>query len=357
MVALLAIALAIAVAVPRVVAAANADELIKEGVGLRRKGDDFGALQRFEQAYQIDKSPRALAQIGLAEQALGRWVAAHEHLTQALDSKTDAWIAKNRGAINDALAVVGEHVGRLEILGGSAKAEVRVDGISRGTLPLPAPLTVATGTVSIDLSAPGFYPVQRQTVVRARQTTRESFNDLVPVPTQATAQAAVAPAPVAPAVAAASSAVSEDRAPDAPASSEPATTDTVASQPSALRASAKWVAWALGAAAFGLGAYGYVQQTNAADEFDDDCFLDSDGIVQTGRIGIKREICQERQSRVDSGYRLELIGLISGGVLVGTGLVLWLTEPAPARAGALSWGCTPAMTPGSGWWLGCRLRF
>src|SRR5688572_21173040 len=107
------------VAVPSAAASASADELIKEGVALRRQGNDLGALQRFEQAFQIESSPRALAQIGLAEQALGRWVAAHEHLTQALDSKADAWIVKNRRAITDALAVVGEHVGRLEILGAS----------------------------------------------------------------------------------------------------------------------------------------------------------------------------------------------------------------------------------------------
>src|SRR4051812_7480565 len=54
-------------------AAADALELLREGVSLRREGRDEEALQRFQRAYEIGHGGRALAQIGLAEQALGRW--------------------------------------------------------------------------------------------------------------------------------------------------------------------------------------------------------------------------------------------------------------------------------------------
>src|SRR4051812_16131890 len=69
-----------------------AEAAIRRGVDLRRQGQDDQALQEFKKAYELSPSPRAIAQIGLAEQALGRWVDAETHLEAALGSKTDAWI-------------------------------------------------------------------------------------------------------------------------------------------------------------------------------------------------------------------------------------------------------------------------
>ena len=134
-VAVAAMVLAVLV-VPRAAIAADAAALIKEAVGLRRQGKDAEALQKLQEAYETDKSARVIAQIGLAEQALGRWVPAFEHLTEALEAKKDPWIAKNRSTIASALATVAERVGKVEILGGSPGAEVRIDGVARGTLPL-----------------------------------------------------------------------------------------------------------------------------------------------------------------------------------------------------------------------------
>ena len=348
------VALALALAWPGSAAGADADELIKEGVGLRRKGDDLGALQRFEQAFQLGKTSRALAQMGLAEQALGRWVAAYEHLTQALESKTDAWIGKNRPAISEALNVVGEHVGRLEIIGGSPGAEVRLDGVIRGTLPLPAPLTTPTGTITIDVSTPGFFPVQRTTTVRARQTTRESLDPLVAIPGRDKVQPAATP--VTPA---ASTPVGPAVNPSPQASPSPvAQLDAASGQRSSVRSAAKWIAWGLGGAALGVGLFGYFRQSAAGADFNRGCGIAPDGtIMPLPGSSTSPDACRELSGRTDSGYRMELIGLVSAGVLAGTGFVLWLTEPKPAAGGAMSWVCAPGMTPSSGPWLGCRLRF
>lgn len=163
----------------RGVRAGDADDLIRQGVEHRRQGDDPGALLLFERANEMARSPRALAQMGLAEQALGRWVVASEHLKEALAASGDPWIVKNRSILNDAATRVGDHVGRLEILGGTAGAEVRLDGIPRGTLPLPGPLTTTTGTLAIDLVMAGRLPLRRTTSVRPGETTRESFDALL----------------------------------------------------------------------------------------------------------------------------------------------------------------------------------
>jgi tetratricopeptide (TPR) repeat protein len=158
---------------------ADADKLIQEGVELRRSGDDVTALERFQQALELTPSPRALAQVGLAEQALGRWTQAYEHLHKALDAKGDLWTNKHRAALVEALDHVSDHVGKVEILGGSPGAEVRFDGSPRGTLPVVEPILVPTGKVTIDIVSPGFVSVQRITVVHARESVRESFDRLV----------------------------------------------------------------------------------------------------------------------------------------------------------------------------------
>ena len=113
--------------------AGDADDLIRQGVERRRQRDDAGALHLFEQAYEAGHSPRALAQVALAEQALGKWVSAWEHLRQALAIQGDPWIAKNRVALTEAAARVGEHVGWIEIFEGPQGVEVRLDGAARGT--------------------------------------------------------------------------------------------------------------------------------------------------------------------------------------------------------------------------------
>lgn len=64
--------------------ATSVDDLIHHGVELRRHGDDSGALLEFRRAYEAGHSPRAAAQMGWAEQALGRWLEADAHLREAM---------------------------------------------------------------------------------------------------------------------------------------------------------------------------------------------------------------------------------------------------------------------------------
>jgi hypothetical protein len=355
------------------VLATDAAELIKEGVALRRQGNDTEALKKFQQAFETDKSPRVLAQIGLAEQALGRWISAHEHLNEALAAKSDGWIAKNRATINDALSVVGDHVGRIEILGGAPGAEVRIDGVPRGTLPLRGPLTLTTGTVTIDLSAPGFVPVQRTAVVRARQTSRESFDPLAPVSERPSGGAAAGRGGGGPTATVTSVTKREvaalpssepttgaggvARGDDTTPANGPDTSDSGGGGASPLRGSAKWVAWGLGVASAGLGVFGYVQQNKAADDFGKGCGVDPMGNIQplpTSMTSIQR--CHDLKGDVDSNFRLEIIGFVGAAVFVGAGFALWLTEPSASDGGTAAVACFPGLTAGNGVAMGCSFR-
>lgn len=332
----------------------NALELLREGVALRREGKDEAALQRFQRAYEIDRSPRALAQMGLAEQALGSWVLAYEHLTQALVATSDPWIATNGATLRASRDEVSQHVGRLEIHGGSPGAEVRIDGVVRGQLPFAQPLVLPIGSVTITIARTGFVPVQRVAVLRANQMTRESIEPLAPTSLGSvddhTARAEIPANPQ-----------NGPPMPDPPVQSGPpraAAPAPTGEGTSAGRASAKWIAWGAAALAAGVGLVGYAQQSSAGEQFNDSCYYD-----QTGTIRLKAKApatvdqCSAFSGRVNTWYRTEVVGLVGAAALASVGLLLWLTEPTPVAMQTSGLACAPSLTGGTAVSMGCRWHF
>jgi hypothetical protein len=338
-------------------AESDADDLIRQGVELRRKGDDAAALEKFEAAYQLSATARARAQIGLAEQALGRWAAAYEHLTDALADKADRWIEGHRSALSAALDEVEHHVGRLQILGGSQGAEVRLDGVPKGTLPLSHPIVVPAGTVTIQLAAPGFETTQRSVMVRPRALVRESFEALTP--------SAEMPA-------ARFGAEAEGNTPVGRSGAVPSATATPAvgggaqssrgePEPSlrAGRHALKWIAWGAGAVGLGVGIFGLVRQRSAGADFDGSgCRIDASGQLTTTPTATRSlDDCRALQDRVDSGFTIEVIGLTSAAALAAAGVVLWLTEPTAERPREAAMTCAPSFIAGRQAGLSCGWRF
>jgi tetratricopeptide (TPR) repeat protein len=155
--------------------AGEPDDLVKQGVDERRKGHDREALELFKRAHAIDGGVRSLAQIALAEQALGMWPEAETHLRQSLERADDPWIKKNLTALRKSAEVVASHVGSLEVWGTPAGAEVLVNGTPAGVFPLAQPLRVPSGTQSITVRAAGYVELARAVEVAAGGVTRERF--------------------------------------------------------------------------------------------------------------------------------------------------------------------------------------
>jgi hypothetical protein len=162
----------------------DVDALVNHGVELRKAGKDREALTEFQRAAQTSRTPRVVAQIALAEMALGTWVDAEEHLLEALAHPDDPWIRKNRAALEKARATADTHLGSLEIWGTPAGAEVAVDGRVAGTFPLPKPIRLSAGAVTVTVRATGYYPATRTLQVDAADLVREHV-DLSPVPAAA----------------------------------------------------------------------------------------------------------------------------------------------------------------------------
>lgn len=178
--------------------APDAEALIREGAALRRERRDEEALDRFQRAWELGRSPRARAQMAFAEQALGRWPRAEAHLREAREASTDPWIRDHLAVIDRSTEIVAGHLASLAVAGGVPGAEVLVDGHVEGTIPLPGPLRVAAGQVALEVRAPGYVTVRRSVQLAAGATARETV-DLAPAAVEPPAAVAVvAPAPIAP---------------------------------------------------------------------------------------------------------------------------------------------------------------
>nr|MBK7069462.1 PEGA domain-containing protein [Deltaproteobacteria bacterium] len=146
---------------------------ISRGVALRRQGRDAAALEVFQSAWRSSRAPRALAQVALAEQALGRWVAAEAHLVEALAAARDPWVRSRLAILQSALAEIRRHVGRLDVVGEPSGAEVVLDGAVVGQLPLSTMLRVPTGSLTFTVRSEGYFPVTRTVQVDGRYPLRE----------------------------------------------------------------------------------------------------------------------------------------------------------------------------------------
>jgi hypothetical protein len=150
----------------------DADALILRGIELRKTGDDRGALAAFERAFALAGSARALAQMALAEQALGLWLEANEHLEQALRASEDPWISAHRATLEAASREIASQLGALELSCNVAGAEVRVDGRVLGRTPFDGPVGLVAGANVIQVSSEGYFDFVRRVNVDAGQLSR-----------------------------------------------------------------------------------------------------------------------------------------------------------------------------------------
>jgi hypothetical protein len=298
--------------------AEDADGLIKRGVELRRAGDDQAALEQFRRAYDLAPSPRALAQMGLAEQALSRWVDGEAHLAKALEAAQDPWIGKYRDTLQSSRAEIARHLGWLVVTGGPAGAQLRLDGRLAGTLPLDHPLRLPAGTITLDALAEGHVLATRAVTVRPGETTNEDL------PARAANAAAVIP------VAAASVA---GRAP----SDVSAASKRSAGRPRAVA----WISTgAAVATAIAGGTLLYLGNSDA-NRYNRDC-------VSAAQAG-----CEELHSSGARKQTAGVVGLAAAGVLGATAAWLFLSSEH-ADGPDTRVACAPvALTPGAA----CVLRF
>jgi hypothetical protein len=331
--------------------AESGEALYKRGLEFRRAGKDADALEVFKQLNDLEKSPRSVAQMGLAEQALGLWVEAEGHLTEALKADDNPWIRKNRHALEGALVEINKRLGHVDVWGEPAGAEVLIDGKVVGTLPLAAPVPVVVGNIPIAVRAPGY--LERSTVVSVgpNESARERFVLQRAELSSPAVAAAESPRP-------ATAPTSDSAPPSVTVVVSPGGEASAPDRPGTLRAAAKWTAWGVGAVALGVGTFGALGQTSAGNDFNASCGLDSSGKGQPLSGSSKTPTqCQSFQNSAGTDFDLEVVGFVAAGALAVTGLVLWLTEEHHTGARSEALLCAPQYPLGSSLSIGCAVRF
>jgi hypothetical protein len=307
--------------------AQDADALIKQGVELRREGKDQEALEQFRRAFEVAPTPRALAQMALAEQALGRWVDAEAHVGKALEAARDPWIEKYRATLEQSREKISEHLGSLAVSGGPDGAALRVDGQVAGTLPLRGPLRLPTGTVSLEVSSQGHVLALRTVSIAPGLVTREDLGSPSTLISPSAAAPGSTPMPASP-----TAGTSGGDAAPVPASSG--------------RRTLEWIG---AGAAVGLGVVGasfWLAGRHDASEYNNG----------TCRMTPALASCTTLHSAGERDYAIDAVTWIAAGALGVTAAVLYLTTPESAGAGERRVACVPAFASDQAG-AACALRF
>jgi hypothetical protein len=310
---------------------------IQRGVRLRLGHQDEAALSEFQQAQELCPGPRALAQMALAEQALGRWLQAEQHLGEALAQTDNRWIRQRRAQLEAALGTIRQHVGSLQVEMEPADrvgAELQVNGATVGALPLGEPVRVVAGTITVTVRAPGCVPVTRQVVVPPGGLARETVSLVLqevpppkPAPPPAVVTLPASPAPSVPQV-------------DV---SKPQPAPVVRSRRAMLLQRLGIAAVSVGAVVLGGGvaAHAVREQNARAWNRDDACVYAPAGPLPAQ--------CQARLNAVTVGQRLAIVGYAVGGALAGAGVVLLALPASRGREKKAQTWLTVQPGPGVGW--------
>lgn len=311
----------------------RAEALIRRGVELRKAGHDDQALDAFRASYQAKPTPRALAQMGLAEQALGRWVDGERDLKGALTAPDDPWIARNLVTLKRSLAAVSEHLGSVQIVGTPAGARVVFDEREVGKLPLESAARAPAGEVMVTVSAAGFADISRKVTVVPGGLVREVIALHAVSGSPQGRLATTAPSPE----------VKEAAAPDdvpaigAGASSRPGSVSDENDAPRGSRLTGTQylglAAGVAGVAAAGVGTFFLLRAISKNDDSQPRCpqnYCDDQG-------------AKLRREAITAGDRAT-VALVVGGVLVAGGITLFLVGRPSADAASTA-RLTPVVAP------------
>jgi hypothetical protein len=335
---------------------AEAEALIREGIQLRVKGDAPRALPLFEKAYQLSRSPRTAAQLGLVELEVGAAAEAERYLTEALATPDHPWIAKNRATLKRQLEVAKRDIGELVVTGSPAGAEVSVNHKPAGRLPLAAPIRLDKGRVDIEVRAPGFEAVTDTVLIAAGKQVRRAYmlaRSLAPEPVAARAPARPEPGP------AVQTLPADTAAPGTPPS-EMLTASPAPAQSWYTRRPVFWVTAGAALAALALGTVEAFDAAAKRNTFNDHT-SDVGGVpYQDCGTASLSAACQPLKDAYDRALTLSVVGFAAAGVLAsGASAMLLLSRQSRTGASdsggsAHALGCLPdPITRG----LTCNLRF
>jgi tetratricopeptide (TPR) repeat protein len=294
----------------------------RQGIDLAKQGLYGEALEQFNQAYAKSPHFAVLYNIGQAQIALGRPLAAIEALTTYLREGADKVPLSRREQVQAQIALLEASLGELTIVTDRPGIAIRVDDREVGRTPLFQPIRLAAGRHTIAASAPDGAQLTR--VVTLAEAERQRLELALPEEGPHEPPPVVTAAPAVPAPALATVPPSEAPAP----------------RVRPLRRAA-YVSAGLGVATAGaaLGVYlwnrGRYQDWQAGDAAVQD--------LQYGSAAYRRQVVHNNELASSLNRANDaIVGLsIASGVLVAAGATLWLVDRGRERGnGALAFSWT-----------------
>jgi len=278
------------------------EPLIQQGISERRNMHDDLALPIFRRALALSPSdPRVLAHLGLTEQAMGLWLDAEGHIRIALENAENTWIKSHATELKQALSIVENHLGWLEVSTDVPTGQVFLNGRKACSLPCQA-LRVVAGTNLIRVESEGRVAVERDLMVVAAA----HFREFVALPEKQRVPA-IPPASSAPL---STNARARPMLPDDPRRRTERGNDV------------GWAALGLGVIGLGVGAYMGWRTFDLKDHRDANC--------DAGRCNADA-VAYDRQARSSAMWSNILLG--AGLVSTGIGSYLLLTPTSGASMG------------------------
>lgn len=159
-------------------AKAEARERFSHALSLIDQGKVNEALDEFQRAYELQKHPVVLYNIGHAYAQLGRAVEAYETLVRYQVESGESLSEEERRALDREIAAELARIGEVEVMAPEG-ATIRIDGRIMGRAPFASALRVAAGTHLVDASLPKHERAERVVVLSGGERARL---ELVPTP-------------------------------------------------------------------------------------------------------------------------------------------------------------------------------
>lgn len=276
----------------RDVSSRDVDELVEQGIALRKSGQDAQALTVFQRAEALEpNSARIQIHLAATHQALGEWEAADRYLTRALTQSNDSYVQRHQSMLASARRRIDAHIGSLEVSGGPAGTQVWLNGRLVGTMPLADTVRIEGGIYTLEAKLPGHYPITRSVAIAGGSLVRESI--------RLQAVSSSAPPPAEARIEGGS--IEEPRKSGAP----------------------EWLTWTLAGLTVGAAAgtaYAWTLRESHADNWNDD-----DACLRQGRT--REQVCS---NELDAGQRAETwmyIGGAATGAFAAATLVSYFLQP------------------------------
>jgi tetratricopeptide (TPR) repeat protein len=153
----------------------QARQRFARGVELYKEGSFDAALAEFNKAYEIAPNYRVLYNLAQVQRERHDYVAALRMFTQYLDQGGAEITAERKDQVTKEIAALKGRVAELLVHANVEGAELWIDGVSAGVLPIGEQLLVSAGVRQLEVRKAGYLTSTRSITIAGGETTKIEF--------------------------------------------------------------------------------------------------------------------------------------------------------------------------------------